>query len=119
MTANEAFTRSGILKKRGLTLKGCTDEEKEATFEVLSLYAAMEIAAMAALLRDLGASHPALYLAGDPASRIAGRVSQLLGREVLALQSCDAALGCALIAEDVYKGAREVLGIGVDGRVRG
>jgi hypothetical protein len=26
-------------------------------------------------------------------------------------------LGCALIAEDVYKGAREVLGIGVDTKV--
>lgn len=119
MTANEAFTRGGILRKRGLTLKGCTEEEKEAAFESLALYAAMEIAAMAVLLRDLGAAKPALYLAGDPAPRIAGRVSQLLGREVLPLQSCDAALGCALIAEDVCKGAREVLGIGVDGRVWG
>ncbi|MGB3943663.1 MAG: methanogenesis marker 12 protein [Methanothrix sp.] len=119
MTANEAFTRGGILRKRGLTLKGCTTEEKEAAFEALALYAAMEIAAMAVLLRDLGAAKPALYLAGDPASRIAGRVSQLLGREVLPLASCDAALGCALIAEDVYGGAREVLGIEVDERVWG
>jgi putative methanogenesis marker protein 12 len=119
MTANEAFTRGGILRKRGLTLKSCTDREKEAAFEALALYAAMEIAAMAVLLRDLGAAEPALYLAGDPASRIAGRVSQLLGREVLPLQSCDAALGCALIAEDVYGGAREVLGLRVDGRVWG
>lgn len=116
MTANEAFTRGGILRKRGLTLKSCTKEEKEAAFESLALYAAMEIAAMAVLLGDLGAAKPALYLAGDPASRIAGRVSQLLGREVLPLQGCDAALGCALIAKDVYNGAREVLGIGVDGR---
>ena len=117
MTANEAFTRGGILRKRGLTLKSCTPEEKEAAFEALALYAAMEIAAMAVLLRDLGAAKPALYLAGDPAPWIAGRVTQLLGREVLPLASCDAALGCALIAEDVYGGAREVLGIGVDGRV--
>ncbi len=119
MTANEAFTRGGILRKRGLTLKSCTDREKEAAFEALALYAAMELAAMGVLLRDLGSSHPTLYLAGDPASRIAGRVSELLGREVLALKSCDAALGCALIAEDVYNGAKEVLGLRVDGRVRG
>ena len=119
MTANEAFTRGGILRKRGLTLKSCTPEEKEAAFEALALYAAMEIAAMAVLLRDLGAAKPALYLAGDPASRIAGRVSQLLGREVLPLQSCDAALGCALIAEDVFKGERKILGLRVDGRVTG
>ncbi|MGC9514142.1 methanogenesis marker 12 protein [Methanocrinis sp.] len=117
MTANEAFTRGGILRKRGLTIKGCTEEEKEAAFEALALYAAMELAAMAVLLRDHGAAKPALYLAGDPASRIAGRVSQLLGGEVLPLASCDAALGCALIAEDVYGGAREVLGLRVDGRV--
>ena len=114
MTANEAFTRGGILRKQGLTLKSCTEEEKEAAFEALALYAAMELAAMGVLLRDLGAAEPALYLAGDPASRISGRVSELLGREVLPLASCDAALGCALIAEDVYKGAREVLGLRVD-----
>jgi putative methanogenesis marker protein 12 len=119
MTANEAFTRGGILRKRGLTLKGCTDEEKEAAFEALALYAAMELAAIAVLLRDQGAAKPALYLAGDPASRIAGRVSDLLGREVLALASCDAALGCALIAEDVYNGAREVLGLRVDASFAG
>ncbi len=117
MSANEAFTRGGILRKRGLTLKSCTEEEKEAAFEALALYAAMELAAMGVLLRDLGSPSPALYLAGDPASRIAGRVSGLLGREVLPLKSCDAALGCALIAEDVYNGAREVLGLRVDGRV--
>ena len=52
-----------------------------------------------------------------PPTRIAGRVSELLRCEVLALKSCDAALGCALIAEDVYKGAREVLGLRVDGWV--
>jgi putative methanogenesis marker protein 12 len=113
MTANEAFTRGGILRKRGLTLKSCTPEEKEAAFEALALYAAMELAAMGVLLRDLGAPAPALYLAGDPASRIASRVSELLVREVLPLASCDAALGCALIAEDVYGGAREVLGLNV------
>ncbi|MDF0589762.1 hypothetical protein [Candidatus Methanocrinis natronophilus] len=119
MTANEAFTRGGILRKRGLTLKGCTEEEKEAAFESLALYAAMEISAMAVLLRDCGAAKSALYLAGDPAPRIAGRVSRLPGREVLPLATCDAAVGCALIAEDVNGGAREVLGIGVDGRVWG
>jgi len=117
MTANEAFTRGGILRKRGLTLKSCAEEERVAAFEALALYAAMELAAMGVLLRDLGAPTPALYLAGDPASRIASRVSEFLGCEVLPLASCDAALGCALIAEDVYKGAREVLGLKVDGKV--
>jgi len=117
MSANEAFTRGGILRKRGLTLKDCTPEEKEGAFEALALFAAMELAAMGVLLRDLGAASPALYLAGDPASRIAGRVSQLLGREVLPLKSCDAALGGALIARDVFGGVRGVLGLRVDARV--
>ncbi|HII06163.1 MAG TPA: methanogenesis marker 12 protein [Methanotrichaceae archaeon] len=118
MTANEAFTRGGILRKRGLAgLKDCTPEEKEEAFEILALFAAMELAAMGVLLRDLGSDRPALYLAGDPASRIAGKVSELLGREVLPLKSCDAALGGALIARDVFGGAREVLGLRVDARV--
>ena len=117
MTANEAFTRGGILRKRGLTLKSCTEEEKNSAFEALALYAAMELAAMGILLRDLGASHPALYLAGDPASQIARRVSELLECEVLPLKSCDAALGCALIAREVFGGARVVLGLRVDPRV--
>jgi len=117
ISANQAFTTCGILRKQGIdSLKDCTPEQKDAAFETLALFSAMELAAMQVISKDLGSAQPALYLAGDPASRIAERVSELMGREVLPLKSCDAALGGAQIARDVYNGAEEVMGIGVDER---
>ena len=49
---------------------------------------------------------------------IKGRVAELLGRDVGTLERCSAAQGCACIAEDVFKGCKDILGLEVDERVR-
>ncbi len=119
ITANQAFTNCGILRKQGInSLQKCSIQEKALALETLALFAAMEMSAILVLAKDLGSARPDLYLAGDPAPFIAPRVSELMGQEVFALKSCDAALGGALIAQDVYNGAEEVLGIKVDEKVR-
>ena len=119
MSANEAFTRGGILYKLGaLSLESCEPGVEMLALDALALFSAMEMGAMCILLRDLGARSPELYIAGSPAKRIAGRVSELMGREVHPLGWCCPAEGCAQIAEDVYRGETKILGIDVDVRVR-
>jgi len=115
MTANEAFTRGGILAKMGLSsLEECSAAEKSYALQTLSLFAAMEIAAMIILMRDLGEPRPDLFLAGSPSPIIRERVSELLGRDVKSLERFSAAKGCACIAEDVFKGRESILGLAVD-----
>lgn len=120
MTANEAFTRGGILRRFGRAkLEDCSPEEREMALEILALFAAMEISALAVLLRDLGEMEPSLFLAGSPSPLIANRVSGLLCQEVKTLGRCAAAQGCAHIAQDVFVGAEKILGIEVERAVRG
>lgn len=119
MNANEAFTRSGILPKMGIrSLEEANVFQRKHALESLALFAAMEISAMAVLLRDLGEPEPRLFLAGSPASIIEIRVSELLGSKISSLGRCAAAQGCAWIAEDIFKGAGSILGINVDQRAR-
>lgn len=119
MTANQAFSRGGILTKMGYsTLEESRPELRELALDSLALFAAMEISAMRILLRDRGEVSPALYLAGDPAHKIELRVSALLSQEVESLGRCSAAQGCAMIAEDVFNGTRSILGLKVDERAR-
>jgi len=68
------------------------------------------------LMRDLGESQPAIYIAGSLSSEIADRVSQLLDRPALPLGHFAAAKGCAQIAHDVYAGEDCILGLEVDRR---
>jgi len=112
MTANEAFSRGGILRKMKIS-----DECDDLALETLALFAAMEMSAMSILLKDLGAGSPDMFLAGDPAARIAERVSELLGTDVVPLPSFASATGCAWIAEDIFAGMRSIMGIDVDERV--
>lgn len=119
MTANQAFACGGILRKMGrATLEECRPEERTLALESLALFAAMEINALIVLSRDLGEANPDLFLAGSPAPLIKGRVAELLGRDVGTLERCSAAQGCARIAEDVFKGGKDILGLEVDERVR-
>ena len=114
MTANEAFTQGGILPKMGRSsYEECSSLEKASALETLALFAAMEIAALILLLRDLGESKPALFLAGSPAVLIEKRVAELLGKSVKPLGRYRAAQGCACIAKDVFLGARNIMGIPV------
>ncbi|VVB69181.1 Uncharacterised protein [uncultured archaeon] len=117
LTANQAFTRGGILPKMGCRrLEECSIQERELALETLALFAAMEISALQVLMRDRGEAAPALFLAGSPAKEMEERVSGLLGRRIASLDRCAAALGCAKVAEDVFAGAKLILGIEVDGR---
>jgi putative methanogenesis marker protein 12 len=119
MTANQAFTRGGILGKIGRSgLEACAPEERCLALESLALFAAMEISALLVLSRDLGEPDPRLFLAGSPAPLIETRVADLLGRDVKSLDRCAAAKGCAWIAADVFSGAKSILGLEVDQAVR-
>lgn len=119
MTANEAFTRGGILRRLGrASLVECSPAEREIALETLALFAAMEISALEVLMRDLGEREPSLFLAGSPSPLIAKRVSGLLCQEVKMLDRCAAAQGCARIAQDVFAGAERILGIEVEKGVR-
>ncbi len=119
ITANQAFSRGGILAKMGYSrLEECEPEIEQYALESLALFAAMEIAALKVLLRDLGEDSPALYLAGDPAFEIQSRVSELLQAQVTSLKKCAAAIGCAMIAKDVFYGSSSILGLCVDQRAR-
>lgn len=119
MTANQAFTQGGILRRLcRSSLDECSPEERGYALETLALFAAMEISALDILLRDLGEMAPKLYLAGSPAPLIEDRVSRLLGRTVGSLGRCASAEGCALVAQDVFSGAEQILGIAVDERAR-
>jgi putative methanogenesis marker protein 12 len=119
MTANQAFTHGGILRKLCRSgLEECSPEEQDYALETLALFAAMEISALDILLRDLGETEPKLYLAGSPAPLIEGRVSKLLGRTVGPLGRCASAQGCAMVAQDVFFGAEQILGIAVDEKAR-
>lgn len=118
-TANRAFTEGGILSKAGCCrLEECTSSERELALETLALFASMEMSALSVLMRDLGSPAPALYLAGSPAQLIAERVSELLGREVRALETFAAARGCAWIAEDIFNGKSCILGLEADEKIR-
>jgi hypothetical protein len=86
--------------------------------ETLALFAAMEIGALLVLCHDLGHDSPQLFLAGSPAREIEPRVSAHLDRRVVPLERSAAAQGCARIAEDVFAGKENILGIAVDERVR-
>ncbi len=114
LTANQAFTRGGILPKMGCRrLEECSIRERELALETLALFAAMEISALQVLMRDRGEADAALFLAGSPAKEMEKRVSGLLGRSITPLDRCAAALGCAKVAEDVFAGTKRILGIEV------
>lgn len=118
ISANQAFTAGGILSKMGRSsLEECTSQERSYALETLALFAAMEIAALGVLLSDLGEDCPVIYLAGSPADLILERVCLLLKKDVQVLGRCAAAKGCACIAQDIYGGEREILGLPVDGNV--
>ncbi|VVB65353.1 Uncharacterised protein [uncultured archaeon] len=119
ISANQAFSSGGILAKLGYsTLEECDPEVRAHALDSLALFVAMETKAMEVLLKDLGEASPALYLAGSPAPEIESRVSDLLGREVKSLGRCAAAQGSAMIAEDVFNGFQNILGLKVNERAR-
>ncbi len=121
ITANEAFSNSGVLRKNWTN--AITGNE-ELAMDALSLFAAMEIAAMRVFMRDYGYYHGVeqpsskIFLTGSVGEReeIKQRIDQLLGinSETVTITMYSAAIGCAEIARDVFYGAKRILGIEVE-----
>jgi len=104
MTANEAFSRGGILKHN------ISEEDAIAT---LALYVAMEISALQVLLHDYSMSG-SIFLAGSAAPDVKELVDGHLRTSSVVVEPWGAAIGCAEIAKDVSEGATGIVGIPVD-----
>jgi len=110
-SANEAFSKGGVLHKLN-KMNGTTPGE------VIALFASMEISALSVLLKDYGVEFrdADLFLTGaigsDEAFRV--EVGRLLSCEPVVLDRWTAAKGCLEIAEAVFEGESEILGIGID-----
>ena len=122
ITANEAFSNSGVLRKNWTTTSAGNED---LAMDALSLFAAMEIAAMRVLMRDYGyyyggVEQPSskIFLTGSVGEReeIKQRIDHLLGinSETVTITMYSAAIGCAEIARDVSYGAKRILGIEVE-----
>lgn len=121
-SANEAFNHAGVVKltaHRNLRdiLNAFESGDKAAVlaFDTLALFASMEIASMRLLVQDYGASGPEIFISGSVGDipYVKQRIEHHIGQQVKTLGVWGAAAGCAQIAEDVYYGARDILGIGV------
>jgi putative methanogenesis marker protein 12 len=104
MTANEAFSHGGLLKRH-------LDESNMT--ETLALFAAMEISALQVLLRDY-TTDISIFLAGSAAPNIEDLLEEHLSVPSIVLEPWSAAKGCATVAKDVWGGASDILGIPVD-----
>jgi putative methanogenesis marker protein 12 len=102
MSANDAFLHAGAHAKKGKTL---SQSEKTAS---LAMFAAMECAALRLL-----SPNATIALCGSLAQDIHAEVSHLLDEQVLLFDEWVAAKGLSMIAEAVYMGEREIVGLGV------
>ncbi|MDY6964814.1 MAG: methanogenesis marker 12 protein [Halobacteriota archaeon] len=120
MTANEAFSNSGVLKMTSHSnlkeLLQAKNEEASLALRTLSLFAAMEISAMSLFLSDHDSKDEKIFLAGSLSeiSEVRSEIERLLDVKTTSLGKWSAAVGCAEIARDVYGGKDEILGIEVD-----
>ncbi|MBE0523900.1 MAG: methanogenesis marker 12 protein [Methanosarcinales archaeon] len=121
--ANEAFTRTGVIKMTGnrnihelIDAFESGDEQAALAFDTLALFASMEIVSMKLLLKEKGNTEPRIFLSGSISELqyVKEKISKHVDSEVESIGEWSAAKGCALIAKDVYNGARDILGIKVD-----
>jgi len=117
ITANEAFSNSGVLRKNWTNASAGNED---LAMDALSLFAAMEIAAMRVLMRDYGvdAREYKIFLTGSVGEKeeIKQRIDQLLdiNSEAVTITMYSAAIGCAEIARDIFYGAKRILGVEVE-----
>ncbi|KAF5417488.1 MAG: hypothetical protein C5S38_01650 [Candidatus Methanophagaceae archaeon] len=111
LSANEAFSSAGVLRKSWL--KGKDDE---LALDALALFVAMEISAMCVLINDYGKSTPEVFLTGSAgdSQEMKSKIDKLLSVKTKTLTRYSAAIGSAEIAEDVFHGAKNILGIEVE-----
>ncbi len=99
ITANEAFQAAGVNVK-------LPEGER---IRAIAMFSAMECASLLLLNREAK-----IALAGSLAPVVAPEVRELLRREVAIYDEWCAARGLARIAQDVFSGASQILGIDVD-----
>lgn len=121
-SANQAFTRSGVIKmtrcqniRELIEAYESGDEQAALAFDALALFASMEILSMTLLLKEKGISDPVIFLSGSVSelNHVKATISRHLDVHIESIGEWSAARGCALIARDVYHGARDILGIKV------
>jgi putative methanogenesis marker protein 12 len=100
-TANEAFQHAGV--------DYAMPDDNSLRIRTVAMFSAMECAAL--LLLN---SRARVALAGSLAPLIAPDVESLLGMDVAVYDEWCASRGLAAIARDVFSGAQEILGLGVD-----
>jgi len=102
MSANDAFLQAGSDTK---CIKLLSKSEEIGS---LAMFAAMECASLRLLSPDAK-----IALCGSLAEEIHAEVSRLLDRQVLLFDEWAAAKGLSMIAEAVYMGEREIVGLDV------
>jgi putative methanogenesis marker protein 12 len=102
MSANDAFLHAGTDTKCNSVL---SESEK---MKSLAMFSAMECAALRLL-----APQAKIALCGSLAKDLHAEVSYLLDQEVLVFDEWVAARGLCMIAEAVYHGAKEIVGLHV------
>jgi putative methanogenesis marker protein 12 len=100
-TANEAFQQAGV--------NYSLPDDADLRIRTVAMFSAMECAAL--LLLNPRAR---VALAGSLAPLLAPDVESLLGQDVAVYDEWCASRGLARIARDVFSGAEEILGLGVD-----
>ncbi len=114
VSANDAFSNAGVLRKKWTTHVG----NEELVMGTLSLFAAMEIAAMQVLMTDygVGASACKVFLTGSVGEKeeIKRRIDRFLDIKTETITRYSAAIGCAEIAKDVFYGEKDIMGIEVE-----
>ncbi len=120
MRANEAFSQAGIMRSKDHEdfLKDLENEDKRAmkTMSAMAMAVSMEISGLAALLDSVDA----IILTGSIGAMTSpfdfvDAVRKYVGKraKVYALDGFSAAVGAAEMAESVYNGAEQILGINV------
>lgn len=116
ISANQAFSQSGVLKHTNFSsveeLLSAENESSRLALDRIALFAAMEIAGMRILVNE-HSSCEAIFLSGG-VDNVKKTVEELLHTKIISLNKWIAAIGCAEIARDVYRGKKEVLGVKVD-----
>lgn len=93
---------------------GNREDEAVLAMDRISLFAAMEIAAMQVLMEDYG-SRGKVFLAGSMGEEefVVDRIGRHLGVKPDVLGKWSASIGCAEIARDIAGGADRILGLDV------
>ncbi len=132
VTANEAFSKGGVLHKlqvEGINtiselMSTCT-EEAECVIDTIALHASMEARAISILIQDRiegGGENIPIYLSGSLSedSRLIKGMNRYLCADTISIGKWSAAEGCASIARDIYeRKTANILGIEVNENVLG